>query len=484
MLDKKLTRRDLLKLAGATAGSAILSACTPAEPADPEVVEVEVTREVAGEAEEIVVTATPPAAAPGRKVLRWWDNYNGEHPIGQTVQNVVFEQFKQENPGWDVEFTFVTNTEVVPKLITSRMAGEPPDLWGNFAGRGSTAHAGYCLPLQDFVKDIGQWDDMIDGYKRICTVGDDLIGYPDLCGTKMYIYRKDFFEEAGLDPDNFPTNWDDLLDALIKTTQYDASGAITRSGWNLGGTADWEQIAVMGWQNGGSEFDQADLLAGKCTVAEPEFAEAFSWMLDLKRVHNVCPLEGMTLPPGTSALVEGFMAVDLQGPWAIPGMRLRDPEGAERLGIGAPIARKDGGERLGLANANHVISVYADSDVLDAALALLEVYSRPENLAATCTSIDPEGKNPQYFLSALQSVSPNLQWVQEEPLIGESAYLEYSGSGVDVAYDHIGYREMAINIWNPYMEMALFGMRSDQDALETMAAKADGITGRILSTGA
>ena len=48
------------------------------------------------------------------------------------------------------------------------------------------------------MKEWGQWDDMIDGFRNLSTVGGDLIGYPALCGTKMYIYRKDFFDEAGL----------------------------------------------------------------------------------------------------------------------------------------------------------------------------------------------------------------------------------------------------------------------------------------------
>ena len=342
----------MLKLTGAAAASSVLAACAPA---------ATTPAPASGDAQE-------PAQGPMRKTIRWWDNYNAEHPIGATLIEKVFSVFEQENPGWDVEFTFVTNTELVPKFITSRMAGEPPDLFANFAGRGSLAHAGYCLPLQDFVKELGQWDDMIDGFRDICTVGGDLIGYPSLCGTKMYIYRKDLFDEAGLDADTFPDNWDDLQDAMIKLTQRDGSGNITRAGMRMGKTWSWEQITVNAYQNGGAEFDQSDPLTGKCTASAPEFAEAFTWNLDLKRVHEINPLEGLTLPPGTWPTVEGFTAMEIQGPWWVPNMRLRKPENADLLGIGAPIARSAGGERVGLANANHVISVYAESDVQEAAL--------------------------------------------------------------------------------------------------------------------
>ena len=67
----------------------------------------------------------------------------------------------------------------------------------------------------------------------------------------MYIYRKDFFDEAGLDADNFPDNWDDLLDAQIKLTQRDGDGNITRAGMRMGKTWDWEQMTVNAYQNGG-----------------------------------------------------------------------------------------------------------------------------------------------------------------------------------------------------------------------------------------
>ncbi|MEM7125640.1 MAG: extracellular solute-binding protein [Chloroflexota bacterium] len=466
MLSNKLSRREMLKLTGAVAGTSLLAACTVPPPgAAP-----------AGSDEGAMMT--------DRKTIRWWDNYTAEHPLGSTLIEKVFSTFTEENPGWDVEFTFVTNSELVPKFITSRMAGEPPDLFANFAGRGSLYHAGYCLPLQDFVKELGQWDDMIDGFRNICTIGEDLVGYPALCGTKMYIYRKDFFDEAGLDADNFPDNWDDLLDAMVKLTQRDGDGNITRAGLRMGKTWDWEQMTVNAYQNGGGEFDQSDKITGPCTVNGPEFSEAFSWNLDLKRVHGINPLEGLTLPPGTWPTVEGLTAMEIQGPWWVPNMRLRKPENADLLGIGAPIARNAGGERVGLANANHIISVYTESDIQDAALSLLEVYSRAESQEALHNAIDADGEFPQFFLTALNSYNENLAWLQDEPLIRDTAFLEFAGSGRDVGYDHIGYREMAVNIWSPFTEMALFGLRDDQDALDTMAGKADSITNRILSTGA
>ena len=138
MLSKKYSRRDMLKLTGAAAGATLMAAC--AAPPAP-------SATTSGDAE--------PAMGSMRKTVRWWDNYNAEHPIGSTLIDQVFPVFEKENPGWDVEFTFVTNTELVPKMITSRMAGEPADLFANFAGRGSLAHAGYTTSTPGLCERVG-----------------------------------------------------------------------------------------------------------------------------------------------------------------------------------------------------------------------------------------------------------------------------------------------------------------------------------------
>ena len=146
----------------------------------------------------------------------------------------------------------------------------------------------------------------------------------------------------------------------------------------MGKTWDWEQMTVNAYQNGGGEFDPERLPSqANARLTPPEFAEAFSWNLDLKRVHGINPLEGLTLPPGTWATVEGFTAMEIQGPWWVPNMRLRKPENADLMGNRrADLPAMPAGERIGAGPMhNHIISVYSESEVQDAALALLEVYS-------------------------------------------------------------------------------------------------------------
>jgi ABC-type glycerol-3-phosphate transport system substrate-binding protein len=475
MSSKKLTRRDFLRWAGVAAGSCGLAACAPKVVKETVVVEKSV---------EKVVTATPPPKAPGRKTIRWWDIYPDTDPKSIIFLEDVVPEFQKENPGWEIEYTRAPGAELVTKFITARMAGEPPDIFQVFTGRGSLYHAGYCMPLQDWLKDIGQWDDMIEGIKKVVTVGDDVIAYPSRCATKMWIYRKDFFEEAGID--HFPEDWDEYTDAVVKLTKRDANGNVTRAGSRLTPLSydGWEEVAIRAMQNDAPEFDPADPITGASNLTSPGFAETFTWDLDAWRVHKVMPLEGLTMPPGTWPTVEGYTAMEYQAPWWVPNMVLRAPQSYDLIGIGPPLARHKGGKRVGLCNAGIQQAVYTESEVQEAALALLEVYSRKHHQIAINNSATADMKRIQYAFTCQASWNADLPWIQEEPLVRDTAYSEYLGAGQDVAYNHVGYMEMLLNVIKPYRDMALHGLMSDEEALGTMASEMDRITNRILKTGA
>ena len=65
-----------------------------------------------------------------------------------------------------------------------------------------------------------------------------LYGMPmDVASISMY-YRKDFFKEAGLDPDVPPKTWDEVTEMGKKLMKRDANGNVTRAGWG------WEARSV------------------------------------------------------------------------------------------------------------------------------------------------------------------------------------------------------------------------------------------------
>ena len=53
--------------------------------------------------------------------------------------------------------------------------------------------------------------------------------------TAIFYYNKAAFQDAGLDPEKFPTTWAELAATAEKLTKRDASGRVTRWGMKMAG---------------------------------------------------------------------------------------------------------------------------------------------------------------------------------------------------------------------------------------------------------
>lgn len=78
----------------------------------------------------------------------------------------------------------------------------------------SDANAGYLLNLDDYVAEWDEWDNFIENIKE-GVLGEDgsVYGIPSNTDSRGIWYNKSVFEEAGLDTEWQPTNWNDILEA-------------------------------------------------------------------------------------------------------------------------------------------------------------------------------------------------------------------------------------------------------------------------------
>jgi multiple sugar transport system permease protein len=100
---------------------------------------------------------------------------------------------------------------------------------------------------------------------------------------RALFYNEDLLERAGYVDEQGrarpPRDWDELREYMIKLTEYDAKGNITRLGFlphspNYGNS--W--LYLYGWQNGG-EFMSPD--GRTCTLDDPRIEEALQYMVGL-----------------------------------------------------------------------------------------------------------------------------------------------------------------------------------------------------------
>src|SRR5262249_20004094 len=155
-----------------------------------------------------------------------------------------------------------------------------------------------------------------------------------------------------------------------KLAKRDAGGQFTRSGFEMGQVPESEQVILHAKQNGVDEYDEE--IEGKALVAEPAYLETVTWVLDLQRQQKGAPMNGTATPPGTFSAFAGTAAITYIGPWWVPTVYEKAPEGlADKLAIGAPLMRK---KRVGLMQADGTLTLSAKSKNRDAAIAFLKAF--------------------------------------------------------------------------------------------------------------
>ena len=97
------------------------------------------------------------------------------------------------------------------------------------------ANQGMFLPLDELIPQDA-WDDLYDNVRDMVTVNGKKYAYPQMLEPAVVLYyRKDLFEQAGLDPENPPKTWDAFVEAAKALTTNDMYGATMNYEWSMWG---------------------------------------------------------------------------------------------------------------------------------------------------------------------------------------------------------------------------------------------------------
>lgn len=162
----------------------------------------------------------------------------------------------------DIEVTL----EVVPadawdqKMNAAQAAGNAPDVRTlNYGLIFDAVRTSEIKPLSSLISEEA-WSDVHDNVLELVTVDGEQYAYPLLVEPSAVLYyRTDLFEEAGLDPEQPPSTWDELIDYANQLTSDEVFGIrlaqnsvdMSWSTWgyqyNLGGlpiSDDWSSPAA------------------------------------------------------------------------------------------------------------------------------------------------------------------------------------------------------------------------------------------------
>ena len=172
-----------------------------------------------------------------------------------------------------------------------------------------------------------------------------LMALPYILDIRTTCYRKDHFQEAGLDPEKGPDTWDDLVTFGKKLVKSDAQGNVTRAGYQINAGRPTDAIFELWYllvQNGTDVVVPWGSWQTKDVVFNgPEGVEALQFLYDLINTHKISPIEGMsTQNPSLSTLAEGVTSMATANAGVVGNWKQYQPDTLSQLGVGVPLLRK------------------------------------------------------------------------------------------------------------------------------------------------
>ena len=236
---------------------------------------------------------------------------------GQLARDMatLVKKFNDSHPGIVATPVYTGSyDETLIKTNAAIKAGKPPAaviMSANFLT--DLVIEGQIQPFDDLIKANGKTDDQFMGQfftalHPNAIVDQKVYGVPFQNSTPLLYYNKEQFKEAGLDPENPPQNWDQLIAAAKKLTKRDGDrvtrwGIMMPSNYDYGG---WIFEALT-MSNGGRWFNEE--YGGEVYYDAPSTLGALTFWSDLVHKHKVHPAGEQKGPGVSTAFLAGQTAM-------------------------------------------------------------------------------------------------------------------------------------------------------------------------------
>lgn len=322
--NRHLSRRDVLKLLGAGATTALLAACAGgAAPSQPTSATGGQAAAPTKEPTKPAVAERPPTATPevavrqaasGRKsTIEVWYPYGGP---SIAVYAQLWDQFEKTHPDIGVKAVYAANDLATnQKLFTAIAGGAPPDIsWVDGPQVAEWAERGALTSLDDFFKTAKisadqywapSWkQNQYKGKIWAITYGSD--------ANFGFFWNKKVFKDAGLDPEKPPQTIAEMDQFNEKITKIDGD-KITRIGiipWTVYGSSN--SMFTWGWAFGGEFYDDAN---AKITANNENVVKALDWMVGYAKKYDIKKIAGFQQGFGQAENNPFYIGQTAMAPW-------------------------------------------------------------------------------------------------------------------------------------------------------------------------
>lgn len=279
----------------------------------------------------------------------------------------------------------------------------------------------------------------------------------------MY-YNKDLFEAAGLDPEQPPTNWDEVIDYAQQLTQRDGSNTVTTWGVQIPSDIDAWVIQAMAVGNGRPWADEE--VANKVYFDDPATVEVLEHLRALANEYEVMPDGLIPWAETPQAFTSGRAAMIYHTIGSQTNI-LKQTAGEFEVGV----AFIPGGQDYGVITGGGNLAIFNNDnpEKQEAAWRFIRFLTEPEIMARWCAGTG--------YLPVTRSSF-------EHPIF--QAYLE-NAPGTRVAFEQLKYaaKQMAVHdllqvtdAVKAGIQASITGEMDPSEAMQQAQAQADQILSR------
>lgn len=269
----------------------------------------------------------PTSSAQEEVTISWW--HITTNPPDRAYWDELAAEYMDANPNVNIEITVLENEAFKSQLVTVMQAGEPPDLfqsWGGgvlwqYADAGMVRNIAPELEAND-----GEWKNSFTTQAALDLFGQDgeYYGVPWTWGAVGMFYNKALFEQAGLDPDNPPATWDELLEAVQTLKDAGITPFALGEGDKWPGHFWWVYLATR--LGGQDAFINAYNREG--TFADEPFVKAGEYLQELIALE---PFQdgfmSSSFPDEGRVMGNGEAAMELMGQFAVSNQAANSESG-------------------------------------------------------------------------------------------------------------------------------------------------------------
>lgn len=367
----------------------------------------------------------------------------------ETYWNEMIDRFEAEHPGVTVELSSLPwGDEIETKLNAAYASGTAPDILNySLVSIPQRASVGQYANLDSY---IANWDGAEDIMPAVMETGKydgSVYGIPIKPDARVFAWRKDMFEAAGLDPETPPSTWEELKEFADKLTIKE-NGVTVQAGYNMSIANGFQDFQIFLMQNGG---DFVDVDTNTLTYNSPEAVEALEFLNTFVQDGNVIPAD--QFQSGSDVFIGGKAAMGYKNPADIQNMITADPTLADKIGVGAPLSRKEQATFGGMG----FMFMSEDSKNKDLAWEFIEMSMNNDEMSNRMNDL---GIPPvrQSLVEDFVALNPEMnQAIVDAIAVGRAAYpVTYSNDLNEHVSDAI--------------EQVYYGKKSAQEALDESVA--------------